>query len=102
MSHWEEYKVSQYLCVISNWELIRLSSLPLKQSKHNKSYSDHGEDERRRAIFEENLVKVDLHNEKFKKGEVSYEMGVNQFSDLTEDERKARTGGGRMAASPQK
>lgn len=69
---------------IINTNRIILSSL---QAKHNKSYPDPEEDAKRLAIYKESLAKIDDHNEKFKKGEVTWEMGVNHFADQTPEER---------------
>ncbi len=51
-----------------------------------KDYANVNEMTRRHMIFESNLKKIDEHNAKFAKGEVSYSMGVNQFTDMTEEE----------------
>lgn len=32
------------------------------------------------------------HNEKFKKGEVTWEMGLNQFTDMTKEEKSRHHG----------
>lgn len=37
-------------------------------------------------IFIENLNKIAKHNELFKKGKVSYERGLNEYSDMHDDE----------------
>lgn len=57
------------------------------QAKHNKSYPDPEEDARRKAIFEESILMINTHNEKYKKGEVTWEMGLTHFADLTTEER---------------
>lgn len=50
------------------------------QSDHNKSYEPE-EDAERFVIFEANLKRIIEHNEKFAKGEVTFTMGINQFTD---------------------
>ncbi|XP_063700984.1 cystein proteinase inhibitor protein salarin-like [Culicoides brevitarsis] len=51
------------------------------------------EDEKRKAIYVENKKKVQEHNKLYKTGEVSYSLGINQFSDKTEEEfKKTHTG----------
>lgn len=62
------------------------------QTKFNKSYDDPAEDKRRFDLYQESVGLVNAHNEKYKKGEVSYELGINHFSDLTPEERSRRTG----------
>jgi len=47
---------------------------------HTKEYF------KREAIFKTNLKKIAEHNEKHLRGESSYTMGVNQFTDWTEEE----------------
>lgn len=54
--------------------------------KHEKKYKNRTEEESRFAIFQQNLKKIADHNRLFKEGLSSYEMGVNQFADLTEEE----------------
>ncbi|XP_031481813.1 low-temperature-induced cysteine proteinase-like [Nymphaea colorata] len=52
---------------------------------HGKSYSDVTEKEKRFKIFKDNLLYIDRHNV----GDHSYELGLNQFSDLTNDEYRS-------------
>ena len=40
-------------------------------------------------IFVQNLKKIVEHNELFEKGLVTYELGVNEFSDMTFEEFSA-------------
>lgn len=61
------------------------------QNEHNKSY-DADEDKERFLIFQENAKTIVTHNEKYKNGEESYFMGLNQFADLKPDELKKRQG----------
>ncbi|KAL3882302.1 hypothetical protein ACJMK2_028663 [Sinanodonta woodiana] len=68
-----------------SWELFKI--------KHNKQYESTEEEAYRRFIFIENLKKIDIHNEKYKKGEKSYWLGVNHFSDLKTEEFKAMHSG---------
>ncbi|CAG9768819.1 unnamed protein product [Ceutorhynchus assimilis] len=59
------------------------------QVQHKKKYSAL-ELTRREQIFNQNLIKIQKNNEKYRKGLVSYQMGINQFSDLTEEEFSSR------------
>jgi len=66
---WEEYKI-----------------------KFSKKYNDADHESSKRAIFTEGKKKVAEHNQKHEKGEVTYTMGINQFTDMTEDEMKCMRG----------
>ncbi|CAG9840188.1 unnamed protein product [Diabrotica balteata] len=46
------------------------------------------EDAKRFAIFKDNYDRIEAHNKKFKAGEVTWEMGLNQFADRTPEELK--------------
>jgi C1A family cysteine protease len=54
-------------------------------AEFNKDYSDAVEMAHRFSIFKQNLDIVNAHNAK----ESSFKMGINQFSDLTDEEFKA-------------
>ncbi|XP_062136117.1 procathepsin L-like [Drosophila sulfurigaster albostrigata] len=54
--------------------------------KHRKSYKDASEELKRLQNFVENKKLIDSHNKRYAAGEVSYEMGINQFSDLNSKE----------------
>lgn len=45
-------------------------------------------------IFKKSLALITEHNAKHKKGEVTFTMGLNQFSDWTDEERDKMHGGG--------
>ena len=53
--------------------------------EHGKAY-DPQEDATRKEIFRENFNMVTEHNQKFEAGIVTYEMGINKFSDWTPEE----------------
>lgn len=50
---------------------------------HNKSYAHVLEENYRLSVFRLNLKKIEEHNARYQKGEVSYYMGVTKFADLT-------------------
>jgi len=52
---------------------------------HNKDYSDDDEDDRK-AIFKQNLKKIQLHNYLHEKGLKSYTLGVNEYADMEHSE----------------
>jgi len=56
------------------------------KSAFAKRYSSPREYLQRKAIFEANLQIIENHNKRFQNGEVDYEMAVNQFTDLTQQE----------------
>ncbi|KAL4233440.1 hypothetical protein ACF0H5_008121 [Mactra antiquata] len=53
---------------------------------HQKKYDDDLEELTRRQIFEANINYIRKHNIKYAKGEKSYTLGVNHFTDLTNKE----------------
>merc|ERR1719431_647268 len=59
-------------------------------SEHGKEYETQAEYHLRLNIFRENLAKIEEHNQ----SGASWKMGVNQFSDLTQQEFEAQFMGG--------
>lgn len=58
------------------------------QQDHGKTYKSLREEKLRFEIFQSTLETIKKHNAKFEIGEESWSMGVNQFSDLTDEEFK--------------
>ncbi|XP_028138895.1 procathepsin L-like [Diabrotica virgifera virgifera] len=54
--------------------------------KQGKSYRNYVEEQNRFTIFQENLRKIENHNEKYYHGLSTFKLGVTKFSDLTEKE----------------
>lgn len=52
----------------------------------SKNYDNEYEEQLRRQIFEDNKRKIDKHNRRYEMELETYEMGVNQFSDLLSKE----------------
>ncbi|KAH8307746.1 hypothetical protein KR044_012238 [Drosophila immigrans] len=50
--------------------------------EHEKSYNDENEEALRLQIFKDNKELIDKHNERYAAGDETYEMGVNQFTDM--------------------
>lgn len=60
----------------ANWVIFK--------AKHNKTYSGQ-EEVRRRKIWEDNLLKIEQHNELYAKGLSSFYLGENKYSDMASD-----------------
>jgi len=73
------------------WELFK--------STYAKNYSE-TENELRMNIFRYNLRKIELHNASHGKGEVSYTLAINEYSDLLPREFAAIMTGYRSENSP--
>ena len=56
--------------------------------KYGKGFKSLVEETERKAIFMENLNKVETHNAKFEAGLTTYKQGINQYSDMTWEEFK--------------
>ena len=56
------------------------------QTEYSKNYLRTGEEEYRKVIFLRNLAKIEAHNADSTN---TYQLGVNQFADLTDAEFKA-------------
>ena len=62
------------------------------QNKFNKKYSPK-ELLTRQAIFQANVKAIAEHNEKFLKGETSYQKQIDEFTDMTREEMAAHIKG---------
>jgi cathepsin L len=67
---------------------------------HGKSYQSATEEIARFNIFIENQRKIDAHNEKFKAGLHSFDMGMNQFGDMTHEEFRTKMNGYKQKSKP--
>merc|ERR1719391_333083 len=56
------------------------------KSTHGKSYNSHKEESYRRSVYESNKKYIQEHNERFAKGEVTFNLAMNQFGDMTQEE----------------
>ncbi|XP_018575903.1 cathepsin L1 [Anoplophora glabripennis] len=57
---------------------------------YGRDYRNLREEQKRFSIFQSNLRVIETHNVKYAKGESSYFMGINQFTDITPAEFKAK------------
>ncbi|XP_030081570.1 digestive cysteine proteinase 2-like [Drosophila hydei] len=64
------------------------------KEEHDKSYQDASEEQLRRRIFKDNKEMIDRHNARYAAGEETWEMGVNQFTDMLLEEFRAQMLGG--------
>ncbi|XP_073908702.1 procathepsin L-like isoform X2 [Castor canadensis] len=55
------------------------------KTKHNKTYSKN-EEGQRRAIWENNLKMIELHNEEYIQGKHDFTLAMNAFGDMTNEE----------------
>ncbi|KAJ8984235.1 hypothetical protein NQ317_007467 [Molorchus minor] len=53
---------------------------------HGKSYRNLREEQKRFAVFQDNIRKIETHNAQYAKGEKSYTLGATVFADLTHEE----------------
>ncbi|KAG5876327.1 hypothetical protein JTB14_004154 [Gonioctena quinquepunctata] len=76
---------SAVLLTVANASTDREQWVAFKQT-HGKTYKSLAEERTRYGIFEGNLRKIEEHNSRYDNGEVSWYMGVNQFTDMTHEE----------------
>lgn len=70
----------------SDYDINFLSRFNSYQVEHKKIYQNVSELLLRRQIFQDNLELIDRHNARFAAGKETYQMGVNQFTDLLPSE----------------
>jgi cathepsin L len=58
--------------------------------KHGKTYKNQVEETSRYAIFKDNLRSIEEHNALYAQGLSSYKQGINQFTDMTQEEIRAK------------
>lgn len=63
------------------------------QMKHSKSYPNLREDGQRMNTYFANRRIIDEHNLRYDAGQVTYRMGLNEFSDLSHEEFVSRMNG---------
>jgi len=66
--------ITYYDVLESEWNNFR--------KQFRKNYENEEEEQLRRQIFQDNKEIIDKHNRRYIAGEETYEMGVNQFTDL--------------------
>lgn len=78
--------VTRLIRLISRQFLTSLSSSSSPQAKHNKKYSDAGEEKLRYKIYLENRHKIAKHNTRYNQKNVSYDLGLNKYADMLHSE----------------
>jgi len=63
---------------------------------YEKEYEDEEEETLRKKVFMDNHKFVQEHNAKYQNGEVTYEVGINKFADLTAEEFASMMNGFRV------
>lgn len=58
--------------------------------EHGKLFLSPGKEQVRKETFLENAKKIDTHNARFLRGEVSFVQKINKWSDMPEEEFNAK------------
>uniref|UniRef100_A0AC35THE4 Pept_C1 domain-containing protein n=1 Tax=Rhabditophanes sp. KR3021 TaxID=114890 RepID=A0AC35THE4_9BILA len=81
------------VCLVINANpIIQQQQWELYKNEFGKNYVNSLEDKFRKNIFLKQLHLVQTSNEKYDKGEISFELEVNSFSDRTKSELQALKG----------
>ncbi|KAL1494131.1 hypothetical protein ABEB36_009777 [Hypothenemus hampei] len=56
------------------------------KSKYGKVYENLEEESRRLKIFQENIINIESHNDRYAAGQETYKMGINKFGDQSPEE----------------
>lgn len=56
------------------------------QVDNSKSYASSDEEQKRFQIFQDNLKFIKDHNKKYEAGQTTYKLGINEFTDMTNEE----------------
>lgn len=56
------------------------------QKENFKAYRSHFEEKHRFKLFQKRVKEIEEHNARYRKGLETFKKGVNQFTDLTEEE----------------
>jgi len=74
----------------------------LYKATYQKSYACEAEDALRMKLFQENLKYIEEHNKLYEAGEKTFQMGMNQFTDLSLSEHNALHKGLILPDNPRK
>lgn len=93
---WNAFKVQYFNLAtykLKDFKNILVFFSFISQLKYSKKYQNQADEEYRKKIFMENQQKIDAHNEQYESGKSSYEMGMNEFGDLTSQEFSGKMNG---------
>ena len=94
--HWSENLCIMHIKALAALLLIGLAVADKQfshfQNKFAKKYSPK-ELLARQAIFQANVKAIAEHNEKFARGETSYQKQIDEFTDMTREEMAAQING---------
>ncbi|KAK7604872.1 hypothetical protein V9T40_006058 [Parthenolecanium corni] len=63
---------------------------PEVEERYSKTYENENEENFRMQVYINNSIYINEHNERYAKGQVSFELGMNHFGDLLPHEFKQR------------
>ncbi|RZC37668.1 cathepsin L1 [Asbolus verrucosus] len=63
------------------------------KKSHGRQFNNFREEQYRKMVFQKKLQEIEDHNERYRRGLETYEIGVNQFTDYTEEEMMPYTHG---------
>ncbi|XP_055387373.1 procathepsin L-like [Condylostylus longicornis] len=91
------------ILIVLNLAFLNLKANEIEQwenfkKEYGKNYSPE-EDEIRKEIFLKALHEIEEHNGKYKAGIVTFEMSINEFADLTDDEYQSQIANGKAIPS---
>ncbi|XP_023178283.2 cathepsin L-like [Drosophila hydei] len=69
-----------------NYEDVLAAEFEFFKMDYEKSYENSYEEKLRSQIFKRNKETIDEHNARYARGEETYMMGINQFSDMLAEE----------------
>jgi len=69
------------------------------KAMHGKTYENEVEEAFRMKIFKENTIRIAKHNARFDKGEVTFKVGINKFSDMHTHEVAEKLNGFKSAGA---
>ncbi|TGZ66229.1 hypothetical protein CRM22_005420 [Opisthorchis felineus] len=69
-----------------DWNFTLSSIWKHFMATYKRHYIDASDHERRFKIFANNFARISKHNVRFIQGQVSYTMGINEYSDKTDEE----------------